>query len=670
MIHSTTSSPIEVTVPSLESRICLIDGPILVLGASGFVGANLLQMLLRVRSDVHGTASRLPAWRLATVPKDLVHAVDLLIDSNLDALLDSIQPKTVFNCVAFGAYSFETDAPLIYQTNFHFTVRLLERLLARSVSCYIHAGSSSEYGSNCSGPDEQSYLAPNSHYAVSKASAAQLIHYYGQHLHLRCANLRLYSVYGPFEDSSRLIPNLVRLGLKQQLPDFVRPDISRDFVYIDDVCEAFVQTAIRLRQEDYGGSFNIGTGVRTTIADVANVSRRLFNVTDEPRFTMPERNWDVSDWFASTGRAKACLKWTATTDLQTGLEKTATWMRSLRNVDEYLQSSRKFQYDSRSSVSAIIACYKDGQAIPIMYSRLKETFRKLNIDHEIIFVNDCSPDNSEEIIRELSKDDPRVVGISHSRNFGSQAAFMSGLRIATRNSCVLLDGDLQDPPELIESFVKKWREGYDVVYGRRVKREATLFMQLAYKAFYRIFDYFSYVSVPHDAGDFCLMDRRVVRSLTQFPERDLFLRGLRAFAGFRQTGVDYHRPERMFGTSTNNLVRNIGWAKKGILSFSNTPLNMLSVMGSLLLLLTFSLAVIQLMLRLLRPELVPRGITTLLLVIMFFGSLSIFCIAVLGEYLAKIFEEVKRRPLYIRRSVIRRGEVRDASDELHTDGKA
>jgi dolichol-phosphate mannosyltransferase len=339
------------------------------------------------------------------------------------------------------------------------------------------------------------------------------------------------------------------------------------------------------------------------------------------------------------------------------------WMLTLPNLSTYEQSSKKYQLDTRRSVSAIIACYKDGQAIPVMYARLKDVFRRLNVDHEIIFVNDCSPDDSEETIRRLSQDDPRVIGISHSRNFGSQAAFMSGMKIAGKNSCVLLDGDLQDPPELIEQFVAKWREGFDVVYGRRVKREATVFMQLSYKAFYRIFDYFSYVPVPHDAGDFSLLDRKVVQSLLQCPERDLFLRGLRAFAGFKQTGVDYHRPERMFGTSTNNLVRNLGWAKKGILSFSNTPLNMLSVMGSGLLLITLGVAVGQVLLRLIRPEWVPQGITTVLLAIMFFGSLSIFATAVLGEYLAKIFEEVKQRPLYIRRSIVRNGEIRDAVSE-------
>jgi dolichol-phosphate mannosyltransferase len=195
-----------------------------------------------------------------------------------------------------------------------------------------------------------------------------------------------------------------------------------------------------------------------------------------------------------------------------------------------------------------------------------------------------------------------------------------------------------------------------------VKREASLFMRFAYKAFYRVFDYFSYISVPHDAGDFSLMDKRVVEAILQFPERDLFLRGVRAFAGFRQTGVDYLRPERMFGRSTNNLMKNIGWAKKGILSFSNVPLTMLSVAGTLLLLLTVILMVTQAIVRLLFPEHVAPGITTTLLVTMFFGSITIFGLGTLSEYIAKIFEEVKQRPLYIRRSIIRDGEIRLAAD--------
>ena len=656
------------TLAFLEARIRRLQGPILVLGASGFVGANLFRSLLTFREDVYGTASRQPAWRLAELPADRVRTIDVLIDSNLDDLLASIQPKTIFNCVAFGAYSFETDSQLIYRTNFNFTTRLLERLAQRSIASYVHAGSSSEYGDNSPGPSEQALPLPNSAYAVSKVATANLISYYGRHHGLPCANLRLYSVYGPLEDSSRLIPNVVRCGMKGTYPDFVRPDISRDFVFVDDVTAAFVDTALNLEKSDYGESFNIGTGQKTTIAALAGASAELFDIKQAPQFNMPPRAWDLPDWYACIEKAGARLRWKPTTQLAAGLARTADWFRSLPDIDAYERSSKKYEFDTRHSVSAVIACYKDGQAIPVMYERLKQVFGKLRIDHEIIFVNDCSPDDSEEVIRQISRDDRRVIGISHSRNFGSQAAFMSGLKLASKNSCVLLDGDLQDPPELIEQFVAKWREGHDVVYGRRVKRVATLLMQVAYKAFYRVFDYFSYVPVPHDAGDFSLMDRRVVQAIIQFPERDLFLRGVRAFAGFRQTGVDYVRPERMFGRSTNNLIKNMGWAKKGILSFSNTPLNMMSVAGGLLLLLTMLLALVQISLRLWHPELVPQGLTTVLLVVMFFGSLSVFCIAVVGEYIAKIFEEVKRRPLYLRRSIIRDGEVRAASDDRSLRG--
>jgi dolichol-phosphate mannosyltransferase len=259
-----------------------------------------------------------------------------------------------------------------------------------------------------------------------------------------------------------------------------------------------------------------------------------------------------------------------------------------------------------------------------------------------------------------------VIGISHSRRFGTQAAFRSGMEIATKNACVLLHGDGQDPPELIEALVAKWREGYDVVYGRPTKHEAPLLVRLGYKAFYRLFDAFSYLSIPHDAGDFGLMDRRVAQSMLQFPERDLFLRGVRAFVGFKQTGVDYVRSKRPFGKAASNLAAKIGWAKKGILSFSNTPLSMLSFFGSALMLLTLVLIVAQILTRLLFPGLTPKGVTTVLLSILFFGSINLFALSLIGEYIAKIFEEVKQRPHFIRRSIIKDGEVRAASEAVQS----
>jgi dolichol-phosphate mannosyltransferase len=639
-------------------KIGQLQGPILVLGASGFVGANLLKILLEQRSDVVGTASNLPAWRLEGVPAANVRGLDLLVDSNLDSLLDSVQPRTVFNCVAYGAYSFEHDSELIYRTNFNLTARLLARLSPRKIAAYVHAGSSSEYGNRASGPIETILPEPNSDYAVSKVACSYLFQYYGQMKKFPCVNLRLYSVYGPMEDSSRLIPAVIRAGVEGRLPEFVHPDISRDFVYVDDVCEAFVDAALHLREESYGESVNIGTGRKTTIGDVARIAQEVFHVAAPPVFNMPNRQWDVSDWYANIDRAAQELNWHPRTSFMDGLKATVAWYEKLESKDRYFHASKQFGLDTKYSVTAIIACYKDGQAIPIMYKRLKAVLDKLASEYEIIFVNDNSPDDSEEVIRQLSRDDRRVWGISHSRNFGSQAAFSSGMQLSTMNACVLMDGDLQDPPELIEAFVAKWREGYDVVYGRRVKRVAPLWMQLCYKAFYRLFDYFSYLNIPKDAGDFSLIDRRVVESMLRFPERDLFLRGVRAFVGFKQTGVDYIRPERMFGTTTNSLSKNISWAKKGILSFSNTLLTMLSFFGGALFLLTIVLMVVQTTLRLIAPTLAPPGVTTLLLTIMFFGSVNLLGVGILAEYIAKVFEEVKQRPLFIRRGIIKDGEVR------------
>jgi dolichol-phosphate mannosyltransferase len=646
---------------SMASLVRELRGPILVLGASGFVGANLLRSLLAVRQDVFGTASRDPAWRLAECGEDHVITVDLLARGNVAALLDRVQPATVFDCVAYGAYSFEQDVERMFETNVVFKQELTEQLIKRGTHCYIHAGSSSEYGAQSAGPDEEVALTPNSYYAVTKSAAANLLYFCGQHRGLRCANLRLYSVYGPLEDRSRLMPTLVATAAEGKLPPFVDPETSRDFVYVDDVTRAFLCAAVELRPDQYGRSFNIGSGRKTTIRDLAYLARSQFQIEAEPQFsTMAGRAWDVPEWYSNPARAGSVLNWRANTALEEGLALTARWYASLEDKQLYERASKKRALDRIYSVSAVIACYKDAQAIPVMAERLERTFTALGIDYEIIFVNDGSPDDSEEVIRRLSATNPHVLGVTHSRNFGSQAAFRSGMQLASKNAVVLMDGDLQDPPELIPEFVAKWREGFDVVYGVRVKREAAWYMQIAYKAFYRVFDYFSSVPIPRDAGDFSLIDRRVVKWLLTCEERDLFMRGLRAYVGFRQIGVPYTRPERMFGRSTNNMMKNFGWAKKGILSFSRTPLDLLTFSGITLVLISVFLGSLQLLSRLFFPGLAPRGITTVVLLILFFGSFTIFAISLVGEYIAKIFEEVKARPTYIRRNLVRAGEIRKA----------
>jgi glycosyltransferase involved in cell wall biosynthesis len=277
----------------------------------------------------------------------------------------------------------------------------------------------------------------------------------------------------------------------------------------------------------------------------------------------------------------------------------------------------------------------------------------------MIFVNDASPDNDYEVIKNLCEKDAHVLGISHSRNFGSQSAFMSGMEVASGHAVVLMDGDGQDPPEIIADFVKKWEEGYEIVYGQRTKRDASFHMQLLYKLFYRIFRKLSDINVPVDAGDFSLMDRKVVDHLLKFTEKDIFLRGLRAWVGFKQTGVPYTRPERLFGKSTNNFSKNIWWAKKGIFSFSMKPLHYIQSLGTLIFFVTIALGAYYLINFFINPPTGARGVTTIVLLVLGLGSIQIISISILGDYIGKITEEVKNRPKFIRDKIIYNGKVYD-----------
>lgn len=641
----------------LIQHIRALHGPILVTGGAGFVGANLFRKLIEQRPDVYALVQSTSNWRLDGVPEANIVTANVNDPAALKHLIDQVAPLTIFDCVAYGAYSFEKDPGLIYSTNFQSVVNLTTLLADRSIAAFIHAGSSSEYGTNSAAPLEDAGCLPNSHYAVSKVATSEYLRYLGKEKRFPCANLRLYSVYGPLEDGSRLIPNLLRKAISGMLPPFVDAKTSRDFVHVDDVCAAFILSAVKMNPDLYGESFNIGSGKCTTIKELANLTRELFSVPELPQFgSMEARSWDLADWFSNPAKAHEMLGWRAQIALNEGLRATAEWVRTLTE-DELAQRSKQFTNKKRRSISAIIACYKDEPAIPIMHRRLKETFARLGIDHEIIFVNDCSPDNSAAVIRDISATDPHVIGISHARNFGSQMAFRSGMELASKDAVVLLDGDLQDPPELIEAFFEKWEDGFDVVYGRRVQREMPWHWGLLYKAFYRVFAAFSYVNIPLDAGDFSLIDRKVVQWLLSCPERDLFMRGLRAYVGFKQTGVDYIRPERMFGRTTNTLVKNIDWAKKGIFSFSNVPLTLLTTAGLALLGLSFVAAFVVAALRILWPDVAPRGATTLLIAILMFGSLNLFGIGLVGEYIGKIMIEVKRRPRLIRSALIRHGVV-------------
>lgn len=639
----------------LKEDILQLKGPILVFGASGFIGANLFQQISALRHDCYAlTHDARKAWRLKLldVPHEHVVHCDILSSASVKGIFDKYQPQTVINLAAYGAYSKQNNVNLTYETNVIGTVNLLQH--CSPSMAYVHAGSSSEYGFNCTEPKETDPLVPNSHYAVSKVSAAYMIQYYAQVHGIQAVNLRLYSIYGAWEEPDRLIPRLIEKARGGSLPELVSPDISRDFVYIDDCVSAFVKAALRVGDAEVKGrSFNIASGIKTTIGELVATTQSLFDLHVAPVWgTMNNRKWDLAEWYGDPTEAQRHLGWQAQTTLAQGLKQYTDWQVAQQYETRILPAFGNPYLNP--VITAVIACYKDAQAIPYMYERLVKTFNDMKVRYEIIFVNDCSPDDTDTVLAQICAQDANVVGITHSRNFGSQAAFQSGMEISTGDAVVLMDGDLQDPPEIIPKFYEKWQEGYDVTYGVRVKREMPSHVHFFYKAFYRLFKRLSYINIPTDAGDFSMMDRKVVRELVNLPETEQFLRGLRAWVGFKQTGVPYVRPERMFGVSTNNWTKNIWWAKKAIFSFSFAPLEAMSYAGFLLTGLSFVAALVQIIGRFIYPD-IPHGIPTIIVLVLFFGGLNLLGISFLGEYISKIFEESKKRPKYIR-THIRRGE--------------
>lgn len=289
-----------------------LEGPIVVLGAGGFIGQNLRKKLCEGGMEVYGV------YRQYDLGKDPRSVIELL------------KPRVIFDCMSYGGYLHQIDVPRIYETNVGLKARLLE-LAFEYGSTYIHLGSSSEYGEFLGGPYEDGVpLLPNTHYSASKIAASNLIHYFGKHKNLRCANLRLYAVYGPCEPPAfRLIPQLILHGLDGKYPPFVDPDISRDFIHVDDVCEAMVRAA---EVDVRGEAFNIGTGIPTSIRTIAGCARDLFGLKSKPTFELPPfRTTDAPrPWFASTYKAAVILGWRSKIALWDGLQSTTEWYRENR----------------------------------------------------------------------------------------------------------------------------------------------------------------------------------------------------------------------------------------------------------------------------------------------------------------------------------------------------
>ena len=300
----------------------------LVTGGSGFVGANLARRLLRKGHEVHLLLRPgYKSWRIQEIISDVVlHECDLGDHDAAMKLVGAVRPDWIFHLAAHGAYSWQTNVSEIMQTNFTNTVNLVSACLAVGFGAFVHTGSSSEYGFKDHAPAETEWLEPNSNYAVAKASATLFCGYTGKSQRVRITTLRLYSVYGPFEEPNRLIPQVILHGLKGQFPALVAPETARDYVYVDDVCDACIATAEK--PHELGAVFNLGTGVQTSLKEVVEIARREMQIGTQPKWdSMPGRVWDTNVWVADNGRIRRELGWRPNHSFAEGFHRTVQWFR-------------------------------------------------------------------------------------------------------------------------------------------------------------------------------------------------------------------------------------------------------------------------------------------------------------------------------------------------------
>ncbi len=297
-------------------------------------------------------------------------------------------------------------------------------------------------------------------------------------------------------------------------------------------------------------------------------------------------------------------------------------------------------------ISLIFPVYNEENILPVLYERVYRIINQLEYNVEVLLVNDGSQDNSLNLMKQFHKKDTRFKVIDFSRNFGHQIAITAGIDFAEGDAVVLMDADLQDPPELLPKFLKKWQEGYQVVYTVRKTRREPLVKRLAYSTFYRILQKISNISIPLDSGDFCLMDRSVLKIITSMPERNRFVRGLRSWVGFRQIGIEYDRDERHSGEVKYTFPKLMKLALDGIISFSYFPLQIASYAGFIVSGISF-LGILVYLYKKLFIGGEPQGFPTLVILILFMGGIQLTSLGIIGEYIGRIYDEVKQRPTYV-----------------------
>ncbi len=303
--------------------------------------------------------------------------------------------------------------------------------------------------------------------------------------------------------------------------------------------------------------------------------------------------------------------------------------------------------NNKVECSVVVPVYNEEQVVAETYKRLKNVMDTTGLSYEIIFVNDGSRDKTVQIIEDICSKDTHIKLIDFSRNFGHQIAITAGMDFSCGDAVVVIDADLQDPPQVIPRMLEKWKQGYDVVYGKRIKREGeTVFKQLTSKVFYRILSSLTDIDIPVDTGDFRLIDRKVCDALKKVNERNRYIRGLISWLGFRQTGVEFERKERFAGKTKYPFRKMLHFAADALTSFSYEPLKVASYTGFLLSFFTFFYLVYVIYLGLFTARTV-QGWASTLAVSLFFNGVILMILGITGEYIGRIYDEAKGRPLYI-----------------------
>jgi dolichol-phosphate mannosyltransferase len=298
-----------------------------------------------------------------------------------------------------------------------------------------------------------------------------------------------------------------------------------------------------------------------------------------------------------------------------------------------------------TTYSVVVPIYNEEATLPEFTRRLVSVLKDHG-DYEVLFVNDGSTDRSEELIELFCHENSSIKLLSFSRNFGHQEAISAGLAFSSGAAVAVMDGDLQDPPEVLPEFFSKWKEGYEVVYAIRRRRKENMFKRLAYFCFYRILTAFADVNIPLDSGDFSVMDRQIVDKLNELPERNRFVRGIRAWLGYRQIGLEYERQERFSGKTKYTFTKLSNLAYNGLISFSRRPLIVATKLGILITSIAF-LTIFIIIWRKLFLGIEPQGWTSIIVVVLFLGGTQLLILGILGEYIGRIFDEAKGRPNYI-----------------------